>query len=60
MELIKEKVWIKDGRPVREALNDHGRDLTLAYQILKSHDHPCSTCIGTKGISCAICTDKLS
>ena len=40
MELIKEKVWIKDGRPVREALNDHGRDLTLAYQILKSHDHP--------------------
>ena len=38
MELIKEKVWIKDGRPVREALNDHGRDLTLAYQILKSWD----------------------
>ena len=38
MELINEKVWIKDGKPVQECLNDNGRDLTLAYQILKNHD----------------------
>ena len=39
MKLINEKVWIKDGAPVTEALNENGRDLTLAYQILHAHDN---------------------
>lgn len=38
MKLINEKVWIQNGKPVKEAINENGRDLTLAYQILKNHD----------------------
>lgn len=39
MKLINEKVYIKDGAPVKDERNAGDRKKTLAYSILSSHDN---------------------